>query len=120
MADFKLGDLANITRTNGSEATVRIDGVGASPEDCIVTELENDGSAAGPPRRVRRQQLLRIKGPFFDVRGIVYTTSSVYRGEEGEIVPIGRGPKNQVFYHVKFANGATQWFSENEVLIEDK
>lgn len=119
MVQFKSGDVANVIRRDGSEATVRIDGFGSTQDTYIVTELEIDGIIAGP-RVVNREHLLRPKGPFFEVRGLVFTTSTLHPGEQGEIVALGHSPNNQAFYRVKFADGSTEWFSENDVVIENE
>lgn len=116
---FKNGDEANVVLANGEEGLVQIIGDfidGRYP----VQSLDTKGDLARQTWLEREDALLPTRKPGFNIRGLVFTTSTNHRGEEGEIIALGEGPKDQVFYRVKFADGHTDWFSEHDVFVETK
>ena len=116
---FKDGDVANVRLANGEEGLVRIMG-NINEGKYPVQSLDSKGTLAGHAWTEKEHELLPIKKPGFNIRGLVFTTSASHRGEEGEIIALGEGPKNQAFYRVKFADGHAEWFSENDVFLETK
>jgi len=60
---------------------------------------------------------MRVKGPFFDIRGQVYTTSSSHNDQIGEIVELRTSKSGKLFYKVMFDDNAVEWFSEDQVFI---
>jgi hypothetical protein len=116
-AMFKPGDEANAIAQNGQEVLVKVMGVTQSG-DYLVAVIDETGMVDGPSQTVRKSRLLRLRGPYFDVRGQVVTTSSVHPGEIGEIIALGSGLSKR-FFHVRFQDGATEWFSEDQVFAED-
>lgn len=113
MAGYKAGDRA-IVVVDGTEVEAELLGFWGTPEQGYMVQLAGSGEIQQLPK----ERLLPVKAPFFDVRGLVFTTSSLHPGEQGEIVSIGRGPKGKMFYRVKFADGSTEWISEDGILIE--
>jgi hypothetical protein len=63
-------------------------------------------------------ELLPVRGPYFDIRGLVFTTSMNHAGEQAEIVALGKGPKGKLFYCVKFTDESKEWLSEDDVFLE--
>jgi hypothetical protein len=61
---------------------------------------------SGPLERVDPGSLLPLRGPYFDVRGQVLTTSLAHRNETGEIISIGTNKTGKAFYGVKFKDGS--------------
>jgi hypothetical protein len=112
MTEFKVGDKANFL-ANGSEIEVVVYGVSPN-SDAVFVETVKDRRVF----EVQRRELLRVKGPFFDIRGLVFTTSVNHPGEQGEIVKRGKGPDNTGFFCVQFPDRSTEWLKEHEVCIE--
>lgn len=108
---FDAGD-QGVVVISGEEVVVRV--LGVLGEHAYMVQTEDSGKAF----QVLQTNLLRIKGPFFDVRGLVYTTSSAHPDELGEIITLGKGPKDQTFFRIKYADGKTEWLSDDEVLLE--
>jgi hypothetical protein len=75
---------------------------------------------------VRRQQkfneleLISLREPIALVRRQVLTTSLKHPDEMGEITSTGTSPGAFRYFRVKFSNGDTEWFNEDEVFNEDK
>lgn len=67
---------------------------------------------------VIRVHLMLKKGPFFDIRGQVYTTSMSHHDQIGEIIALGKSKSDKLFYKVKFADDAVEWFSEDQVFLQ--
>lgn len=114
---FKQGDTANAMARDGHEMTVDVQSVMENGYSVVQTYAP-EGSLVGNQWTLPTDKLLRLKKPFFGVRGLVFTSSLNHPDEEGEIITLGNGPKGKQFYRVQFADGATEWFGEDEVLIE--
>lgn len=81
MPIFKQRDQVNFM-ANGVERKAVV--VGDSGKETVFIESE-DGQTFG----VERSRLLRLRGPYFDVRGQVLTASVTHPNEAGEIVATG-------------------------------
>jgi hypothetical protein len=112
MAQFKVGDKA-IFLSNGIEMEVQI--VGGTPGGNYAVET-TDGEHR--TYMARPSTLLRLKGPFFDVRGLVFTTSVNHPGEQGEIIKQGKGSDGARFFCVQFSDGSAEWLKEHDLCIE--
>jgi hypothetical protein len=111
MARFNVGNMANCVE-NGVEIEVCVIGM-STEKDVYYVRTIDDKTLAVPANG-----LLRTKGPFFDIRGIVLTTSIDHPDEQGEIVALGIGPKGRIFYRVRFADRSSQWLSEDDVFLQ--
>ena len=113
MGQFKYGDKANLS-LDGIEIQVKIVGSGSGL-------LNVEGTSAG--KRVQYsvppEDLLPLKGPFFDVRGLVFSTSVNHPGEQGEIIKRGKGADGARFFCVQFSDSSMEWLKEHEVCIEE-
>jgi hypothetical protein len=118
MATFQKGDFANAVAKNGQEVKVQI----LDQQEhgrYIVQVYDEDGQVNGPPQQAEPSSLLPLRGPYFDIRGLVLTTSSAHPGEIGEIVKKGSSKGGKAFYCVLFADGSSEWLSEDQVFIDD-
>jgi hypothetical protein len=115
---FKKGDYANAIAKNGQEVKVQI--VDQQEHGRYVVQLyDEDGLVNGPPQQAEPSSLLPLRGPYFDIRGLVLTTSSAHPGELGEIVKKGSSKAGAAFFCVLFADGTSEWLSEDQVFIDD-
>jgi hypothetical protein len=118
MATFQKGDFANAIAKNGQEVKVQI--VDRQESGRFVVQLyDEDGLVNGPPQQAEPSSLLPLRGPYFDIRGLVLTTSAAHPGEPGEIVKKGGNKAGGAFYSVLFADGTSEWLSEDRVFIDD-
>jgi hypothetical protein len=113
MAQFKYGDKVNL-EVDGIEVEVKI--VGSSGNGLLHVEGTSQGKRL--QYSVSPDDLLPLKGPFFDVRGLVFTTSANHPGERGEIIKRGKGTDGARFFCVQCSDGSTEWLKEHEVCIE--
>lgn len=115
---FKPGDRANVATRSG-EVTVTI-----NSEELNgfyhVGLLDEDGLFTGRNERVEARRLMPLRGPYFAIRGQVLTTSSSHPDEVGEIVGIGLSKSIKSFFKVQFRDGVSEWFSEDQVFIDDE
>ena len=112
---YSAGERANCI-VNGQELEVVV--LGTAPQTAgnqTVYVVQHNGSQTFTRPE---SKLLPLKGPFFDVRGLVLTTSPNHSNEIGEIISIGKNPGKLRFFKVRFNNGDTEWFSENQVFVE--
>jgi hypothetical protein len=115
---FKKGDFANAIAKNGEEVKVQI--VDKQENGRFVVQLYGeDGLVNGPPQQAEPSSLLPLRGPYFDIRGLVLTTSSAHPGEIGEIVKKGSSKAGKAFFGVLFADGSSEWLGEDQVFIDD-
>jgi hypothetical protein len=117
MARFKYDDRANVM-VNGQELEVVVVSVNEERDlggNKKVVYYVNGGGQQFP---VREARMLPLRGPYFDVRGLVLTISAKHPNEIGEIVSTGHSPAKTRYFKVKFQNGDIEWFNENEVFIE--
>lgn len=112
MRTIKVGQEAIFVK-NGVE--VRVTVVGANDPESFVIQTQDDNE---PNMAVRKSELLPLKGPFFDIRGLVFTTSVKHPGEQGEIIKRGKGADGARFFCVQFSDDSTEWLNEHEVCIE--
>ena len=110
MANFKEGDRAAV-RVGPNEISVTVIAKSGLQKYMVQSE---DGSGM----EVHESNLLCHKGPFFHVRGLVFTTSSVHPDQQGEIVSVGVGPNDKKFYQVRFADNETEWFGDDQVFVK--
>jgi hypothetical protein len=114
---FKAGDRANML-ANGREieVTVMSERIG---DHYFVQEHDTLNTV-----QVNNSRLLPIRGPFFDVRGLVFTSRASRPNQQGEVIAKGHGPiiagYAKTFYQIKFRDGSIEWVGEDEVLIQDK
>ena len=116
--NFKPGDRANVATSNG-EVTVRVESEEFSGY-YHVRVIDEDGSFTGSSERVEARRLMRLRGPYFAIRGRVLTTSSTHPGEVGEIISMGLSKSIKTFFMVQFADGAFEWFNEDQVFIDNE
>jgi hypothetical protein len=115
---FEKGDFANAIAKNGQEVKVQI--VDQQENGRYVVQLyDEEGLVNGPPQQAEPSSLLPLRGPYFDIRGLVLTTSPAHPGELGEIVKKGSSKAGKAFYSVLFADGTSEWLSEDQVFIDD-
>jgi len=112
MPDFGVNDEVNVI-VNGFEMKAMVLGVGQDEQTFHM--LFEDGRVAG----IAKSRLLRLWGPYFDVRGQVLTRSAKHPNEVGEIVATGKSSSKKAFFRVRFADAIEEWFSEDEVFTED-
>jgi hypothetical protein len=118
MAAFQKGDFANAIATNGQEVKVQI--VDQQPNGRYVVQIyDEDGLFNGPQQQAEPSSLLPLRGPYFDIRGQVLTTSLAHPSETGEIVKKGSNKAGKAFYSILFPDGSSEWLSEDQVFIED-
>jgi len=117
MHTFKPGDFANILR-NGQEITVNIMGEVINGY-CTVGRYD-DGMFSGRKESVLVSTLLPLRGPYFEIRGQVLTTSPFHANEVGEIVGTGTSKSGKLFFNVRFGDGKNEWFNEDQVFIDDE
>lgn len=118
MATFQKGDFANAIATNGREVRVRI--VDQQENGRYVVQVyDENGLVNGPVQQAEPSSLLPLRGPYFEVRGLVLTTSPAHPNETGEIIKTASSKGGKAFFLVQFADGATEWLSEDQVFIED-
>ena len=119
MAEFTSGDevsfrISDRHQFDGSEITGKI--VADYHSNTVRVEVPGDQTH----HYVSRSELLRAKGPFFDVRGQVMTMSPTHKGEVGEIVATGESASGKPFFKVRFQSDKTdEWFGEDQVFIAD-
>jgi hypothetical protein len=118
MATFQKGDFANAISKNGQEVKVQILDQQENGR-YVVQVYDEDGLVNGPPQQAEPSSLLPLRGPYFDIRGLVLTTSSAHPSEIGEIVKKGSSKAGKTFYCVLFADGSSEWLSEDQVFIDD-
>lgn len=120
MKTFKQDDVAFVIDREGKEAKVNV--LGREPDGSyFVIYIDGYGRQTGiPPFRVKHGELLAPKGPYFDVRGQVLTTSPSHLGAVGEIVGTGSSKSGKGYFKVKFDDGSTEWFNEDQVFIDDE
>lgn len=114
--EFNVGDDANAIDKSGKEVRVRIESPLGS--GYLIRAYDENGNLAGPPERVKSEQLLRLRGPFFDIRGQVLTSSKQHPNEVGEIIALAETPTGRTYFHVQFNDGASEWFDDDNVLIQ--
>ena len=115
---FTLGDRANVLSVDGEETVV----VFSEEQNGTysVVRIDEDGTCIDPYRKeIEASRLMRLRGPFFDIRGQVLTTSSTNPNEVGEVVSTGTSKSGKTFFKVKFSDGKCEWFNEDQVFIED-
>lgn len=118
MAKFQKGDYANAIATNGQEVKVQIVDILENGR-FVVQIYDEQGVVNGPLKQAEPSALLPLRGPYFEVRGLVLTTSSKHPGEIGEIVRLGTSKSGKAFYFIQFADGSGEWLSEDHVFIEN-
>jgi hypothetical protein len=118
MATIQKGDFANAIAANGQEVKVRILDQHENGR-YVVQVYDEEGNVNGPPQQAEPSSLLPLRGPYFDIRGLVLATSLAHPGETGEIVKKGSNKAGKSFYCVLFADGTSEWFSEDQVFIDD-
>ncbi len=111
MAGFQVNDEVRVI-INGEEVRGKINGFNGP--DAVIVRTDNGTSL------IERAKLLRPKGPFFEIRGQVLTTSATHPGEVGEIISTGSSKSGKLFFEVLFKNGDAAWFDEDNVFIDDK
>jgi hypothetical protein len=114
MAQFKYGEKVNL-ELDGTEIEVKIVGSGNG-----LLRVEGMSKGKRVQYAVPPEDLLPLKGPFFDARGLVFTTSVNHPGEQGEIIKRGKGSDGARFFCVQFSDGSTEWLKEHEVCIEEE
>ncbi len=119
MKSFKPGDVANAVHTDGTEVKVRIESEESQGFYHVMFYTEDD-QLSGQIQRVKTNELRRLKGPYFDIRGEVLTTAVSHLGEVAEIIGTGKGMRGNVFYKVQFNDGTTLWLNEHQVFIDDE
>jgi hypothetical protein len=113
MKDLNVGDAVCYVY-NGREYAGRII---SDPSIGEGVAVRNDD---GLTETIHRAKLLRPKGPFFEVRGLVQTTSASHPGEVGEIIATGKNDTGKRFFHVQFKTDPTrEWISEDHLFIAD-
>ncbi len=118
MVSFQKGDFANALTKEGREVKVRI----VDQQDngrYVVQVYDEDGQPQGSTQQAEPSSLLPLRGPYFDVRGQVLTTSAAHPQEVGEIVKTGTSKSGKAFYCVQFADGLSEWLSEDQVFIDN-
>jgi hypothetical protein len=118
MVKFHKGDFANAIATNGQEVKVQILDQHENGR-YVVQVYDENGLVNGPPQQAEPSSLLPLRGPYFEVRGLVLTTSSSHPNETGEILKTASGKGGKAFFFVQFADGTSEWLSEDQVFIED-
>jgi hypothetical protein len=118
MTKFKSGDRANVL-TRGGELTVKIISEELSGYYTVML-LDENGLHTGRTEHMEASRLMPLRGPYFDIRGQVLTTSLSHPGEVGEIVGSGSSKTRRVLYKIKFSDGAIEWFHEDQVFIDDE
>jgi hypothetical protein len=118
MASFQKGDFANALSKEGQEVKVKI--VDQQENGRFVVQVYDEhGEAQGPTQQAEPSSLLPLRGPYFEVRGQVLTTSATHPNEIGEIVKTGTSRSGKAFFWVQFADGTSEWFNEDKVFIDD-
>jgi hypothetical protein len=118
MHTFKRGDSANLVNSAGEECEVRIQS--EETNGMYSVALLDDGMFTGRIQHVNASRLRPLRGPYFDVRGLVSTTSSTHPLEGGEIIGSGTNRTGKAFYKVQFKDGLAEWLSEDQVFIDDE
>ena len=119
MTSFRKGDFANAPAKDGREVRVRI--VGQQDNGRYVVQVyDEDGRVQETTQQVEPSSLLPLRGPFFEVRGLVLTISAGHSSEVGEIVKTATSKSGMAFYCVRFADGTSEWLNEDQVFIEDE
>jgi hypothetical protein len=118
MARFQKGDFANAIAKNGHEVKVQI--LDQQENGRYVVQIyDEDDLVNGPPQQAEPSSLLPLRGPYFDIRGLVLTSSPAHPDEIGEIVKKASNKAGKAFYNVQFADGSSEWLSEDQVFIDD-
>jgi hypothetical protein len=118
MPSLQKGDFANALAKDGHEVKVRI--VDQQDNGRFVVQVydEND-QPQGPTQQAEPSSLLPLRGAYFEVRGQVLTTSATHPNEVGEIVKMGTSKSGKAFYCVQFADGVSEWLSDDQVFIDN-
>lgn len=118
MASLQKGDFANALAKDGREVKVRIVDVNDNGR-YVVQIYDDEDKPQGPTQQAEPSSLLPMRGPYFDVRGQVMTTSAAHPGEIGEIVKTGSSKSGRAFYCVQFADGTSEWLNEDQVFLDN-
>jgi hypothetical protein len=116
---FKRGEVAFVVGQNGVEGQVNVlerqaDG------SYLVVWFDSYGHQTGNPFIAANGKVLAPKGPFFDIRGQVLTSSSSHPSEIGQIVGTATSKSGKTFFNVRFDDLKSEWFSEDQVFIDDE
>jgi hypothetical protein len=119
MRIFKQGESGYVVDRDGAEARVRV--ISRQGEGMyLVVWIDGYGHQTGSPFLAANGKVLAPKGPFFDIRGQVLTTSSSHPGEVGQIVGRATSKSGKTFFNVSFKDGTSEWFCEDQVFIDDE
>lgn len=113
---FNQGNVANAIAKDGQEVKVRIEAKHGN--GYLIRPLDENGLVTGTVERVLEEQLLRVRGPFFDIRGQVLTTSKQHPNEVGEIVALGESPTGKQYYQIQFKDRSHEWFDADSIFIQ--
>jgi hypothetical protein len=121
MRIFKATDDAFVVDNNGYEFKVRVMGCQGQGDGLsyFVQRFDRVDDSIGP-FLVPHGKLLAPKGPFFDIRGQVLTTSASHPSEMGQIVGTATSKSGKPFFNVCFNDGKCEWFSEDQAFIDDE
>ena len=73
----------------------------------------------GERRNVPANEVLEPKKPGYEVRDLALVIDEGRSAVQGEIVAIGRGPKDRLFYQLRFEgiHVPMSWYSEDEIFV---
>ncbi len=105
-----------------------VDDNGVERDGTLLNEISDETSHyvfvrefnTGAHLSVNSDNLLKPKGPYFEIRGQVLTTGPGYRSKVGEIVGTAKSATNNPFFKVRFEDGVEIWFSADDVYIDNK
>jgi len=113
---FKVGDNANAIAKNGQEVMVRVES--QLGKDYLIRTYDENGLFTGSIERVGEDKLLPLRGPYYDVRGQVLTTSKQHPNEVGEIVALAESATGKAYYRIRFKDGSPEWFDGDNIFIQ--
>jgi hypothetical protein len=108
---FAIGDQV-VWLNDGQEIPATVLGYEETGTELYLIEVD------GFSKHVNLSELLAPKKAGFEIRDLVFVLNEGRDSIQGEIVTIGIGPKNRMFYQLKFEpviGRAQSWYSEDEV-----
>jgi hypothetical protein len=121
MRQFNAGEDANVVSNYSEDVKVKIVSGPVSEHYTVrAYDKDDDRLLNEQLQNVHESRLRVLKGPHFEIRGQVLTTSTVHPNDIGEIVSIGTANSGKKFFKIRFSDKVEEWFGEDQVFVDDE